>query len=420
MLWRIVKGSFTRNKRGKFLAVITIALGTSLATAMLSVMLDVGDKVNRELKTYGANILVTPKAGKDFGEGRQFLAEEDLGKLKTIFWANNIVAFAPYLEDQAMVAGSGRTVSVVGTWFNRRLELPTGESFTTGIQQLKPWWQVTGSWPTEGQDGAMVGAALAKALGTSPGDRLELIFPVAAREVKQSLTVKGIFASGGQDEEKIYVPLAWLQRVLGLPGKVARVEVSALTTPENELARKAAAEPQALTRREYEIWYCTAYVSSIAYQIEEAIPGTQAKPIRQVAESEGVILRKVQLLMLLLTAAALVSSALGISSLMTAAVLERRREIGLLKALGAEDGAVILLFVAETLIMGLVGGLVGYGSGFGLAQAIGRSVFGAAVAFNGLVVPLALLLAVGVALAGGWPAIRFLLNLRPAEVLSGA
>lgn len=266
----------------------------------------------------------------------------------------------------------------------------------------------------------MVGAALAKALGTSPGDRLELIFPVAAREVKQSLTVKGIFASGGQDEEKIYVPLAWLQRVLGLPGKVARVEVSALTTPENELARKAAADPQALTRREYEIWYCTAYVSSIAYQIEEAIPGTQAKPIRQVAESEGVILRKVQLLMLLLTAAALVSSALGISSLMTAAVLERRKEIGLLKALGAEDGAVVLLFVAETLIMGLVGGLVGYGSGFGLAQAIGRSVFGAAVAFNGMVVPLALLLAVGVALAGGWPAIRFLLNLRPAEVLSGA
>ncbi|KKM09558.1 ABC transporter permease [Clostridiales bacterium PH28_bin88] len=433
MFWRMFRNSFIRGWQGKILAVVTIAFGASLATAMLNVMLGIGDKINRELKTYGANLLVVPQVetlpveigGIDFNPlaDRQYIDEAEIPKMKTVFWAHNIIGFAPYLDMTVDLPESGRQAVLVGTWFDRQLDLPTGESFRTGVRQIKPWWEISGEWVDDVASGngrtAMVGHGLAAELGLKPGDRLRVAAETAEGRREAELDVQGILNSGGEDDDRVLVPLPLVQELLGLAGKVARVEVSALTTPENELARKAAADPRALTTKEYETWYCTAYVSSIAYQIEEAIPGVKAKPVLQVSESEGVILGKIQLLMLLLTLAALISSALGISSLMTTKVLERSREIGLLKAVGAEDGAVLLLFLAEATAAGLLGGGLGYGLGVGFAQLIGRTVFAAEIPLNSMVIPVVLLLSVGIALAGSLSAMRMVIRLRPAEVLRG-
>ncbi len=200
-----------------------------------------------------------------------------------------------------------------------------------------------------------------------------------------------------------------------MDGKVAKVEVSAITTPDNDLARKAAHNPKSLTLKEWETWYCTAYVSAISYQIEEAVSGARAKPVRQVAESEGAILQKTQLLMLLITALSLAGSALGISNLLTASVMERTREIGLLKALGATDSEILLSTLSETMATGIAG----YFMGLGFAQIIGQTVFGSAVEAKGMVIPIVMILVVLVTLAGSLPAFRMLLSLRPAEVLHG-
>lgn len=430
MFWRMLKGALIRQKRKKLLVVITMALGASLTTATLNVMLDVGDKVNRELKAYGANILVTPRTtsllnelyGVEIGVGSSgpYLEEADLGKIKTIFWANNIVGFAPYLSARATVGPEGPEVALIGTWFNRRLELPTGEFLETGIKQLKPWWEVEGTWVQDNDEkGAMIGSLLAKKLDLRPGDELEVIIAGEGGERREKLTVRGLLNSGGPEDENIFVPLKFVQRTLNLAGKVSQVEVSALTTPENELARRAAQDPASLSTEEWETWYCTAYVSAIAYQIEEAIPSARAKPIRQVAESEGAILQKTQLLMLLITALTLLASALGISNLVTAGIMERSREIGLLKALGASDMSILILFLAETVITSIAGGVAGYYPGLGFAQLVGRTVFGAAVATKAMIIPLVTALIVAVTLAGSLPAMRLLLSLRPAEVLYG-
>lgn len=430
MFWRMLKGALTRQWRGKLLVVITVALGTSLATGMLNVMLDVGDKVNRELKAYGANLLVTPRTVSllsDFyelednnGASGQYLAEADLGKIKTIFWANNILGFAPYIQTKATLSQGGPAVTLVGTWFNRYLELPTGEVLETGIRQLKPWWEIEGSLVEDTDEkGALVGSLLARKLGVRPGDELDIVLAGAGGDRRERLMVRGLLNGGGPEDERIFVPLGFVQQALNLEGKVSQMEVIALTTPENELARKAAQDPESLTKKEWETWYCTAYVSSIAYQIEEAIPGARAKPILQVAESEGAILQKTQLLMLLITVLCLVSSALGISNLMTAGVMERSRELGLLKAIGATDGAILAFFLAETVIIGAAGGLAGYFLGLGFAQVIGQTVFGTAVAVKELVIPLVIVLALCVTLAGSLPALRMLLRFRPAEVLHG-
>ncbi len=432
MFFRMIKGALFRQRGKMLLIAFTIALGASLATAMLNTMLDVGDKVNQELKTYGANITVKPKdssllaaiyhvEGESGAElNKAYLREDELGKLKTIFWAFNIVDFSPFLNTQASLP-DGSTAEVVGTWFNHHLDLPTGESLDAGVTGLRSWWDISdGAWIDQQMPGAqnsvMLGALLAQRLALKAGDRLTLAGASALREV----TVAGIFDAGGAEDEQIYAPLDLVQALCDLHGKVASIEVSALTTPDNDLARRAAQNPAALSIRDYETWYCTAYVSAICYQIQEVITGAVASAVRQVADSEGAILNKTQLLMILITALSLVGSALGISNLVTASVMERSQEIGLLKAIGAHDRSITGLVMTEILITALTGGVAGYFLGFGFAQLIGHSVFGSAIEMKIMVIPIVAVLISLVTFAGSLPAIRMVLRLDPAQVLHGS
>ncbi len=430
MLFKMIRGVLF-HQRGKMLLIaFTIALGASLATGMLNVMMDVGDKVNQELKTYGANIVVKPKdssllsdiyALDDSAEeiNASYLKESDLGKIKTIFWAFNIVDFTPFL-DAAAALPDGSTVKAVGTWFNHHLSLPTGEELDAGVVGMRSWWDVTaGRWLDEKDENAgseiMVGTALALEKGWQVGDTVTLTTAKGSKDVE----IAGIFDAGGDEDSQIFGTLDMIQELTGREDKVASIEVSAITTPDNELAVRAAKNPQALSSRDYETWYCTAYVSAICYQIQEAIPDSVASAVRQVAESEGTILEKTQLLMILITALSLVGAALGISNLVTASVMERAQEIGLLKAIGARDRSITGVIIIEILITALVGGVIGYFMGFGFAQLIGHSVFGSAIEMKLKVIPIVAALIALVTMAGSLPAIRMVLRLRPAEVLHG-
>jgi putative ABC transport system permease protein len=429
MFWRMVRGALFRQKGKMLMVAFTIALGASLATAMLNVMLDVGDKVNQELKTYGANINVLPRGasllddlyGVSEGSGvsDKYLNEAELGNIKTIFWAFNIVDFTPYLNARARLvsaAAEDPEVKLVGAWFNHHLKLPTGEELDTGMRNLKSWWDVRGRWLTDDDTRAvMAGETAARKYGINPGDTV--VFQTGAGS--RTFTVAGIFSAGGDEDEAFYLPLANVQELADRPGLVSRVEVSALTTPDNELSRRAAQDPRGLSIKEWETWYCTAYVSAICYQIDEVISDAVSKPIRQVAESEGAILEKTQLLMLLITVLSLAGSALGISNLVTASVMERAAEIGLLKAVGAYDVPISALVLAEIIITGIIGGTGGYFAGLGFARIIGQSVFGSAIDIKPMVIPLVAVLVFLVTMAGSIPSIRLLLSLRPAEVLHG-
>ena len=423
MFWTMVKGALIRQRGRFFLIALTVALGVSLAAAMLNVMFDVGDKVNQELKAFGANITVAPKnasllndvygVGSDSGH-KEYLNEEDLGKIKTIFWTNNIVAFTPMLNGTVSV--NGQNVNLTGTWFNYHMTLPTGDAFDTGVEEMKSWWQIDGDWPKDNTDQVLVGQKLAESLQVKTGDTLSYR---RADGTQGQFVIAGIVSGGGNEDNAILASLPVGQQALNLKGKVSEIEVSAITTPENDLARKAAANPERLSQAEREIWYCTAYVSSIAFQIEEVVNNSSARPVRQIAESEGKILDKTQLLMLLITVLSLISAALGVSNLVSANVMERSREIGLMKALGAKNYEVILMILTETLIAGILGGIVGYFIGMGFAQVIGYTVFGSAIANNIIVVPIVGALMVAVILLGSVPAIRTLLSLQPASVLHG-
>ena len=427
MFRRMLLSVLVRQKKKLFLIALTVALGVSLATAMLNVMFDVGDKVNQELKAYGANLNIVPKGAAlvnelyqldntDTQAAIQYIMQDDLVKIKMIFWAYNIVDFAPYLTTQVTV--NDKPVSLVGTWFNKHLTIPTGDEVDTGMLAMKSWWSIEGNtMKDDNLQGVMVGETIATQLNLKLGDSLELISPLTNKKV--TLTVNNIFHSGGIEDAELYVSLPVAQNLANKDGLVERVEVSALTTPENDLARKAAQDPNSLSRTEWDTWYCTAYISSIAYQLEELMPDVRVKAIMQVAESEGSILQKTQLLMLLLTVLSLICSALAISNLVTANVIERSTEIGLLKALGATNISVAMLILTEILIIALLGGMVGYFVGLGFAQIIGQTVFGSFVEPKMIIIPLVLIMVSMITLLGSLPALRIMMFLRPTDVLHG-
>lgn len=425
MLWRMLQQSWYRNIRKKSLAVITIFLAAGLVSALLAVSIDIGDKMAREMKSYGANILIEP-AGQAtlpslFGEknnplaGQDFLDEAELPNIKDIFWRNNIIGFAPLLSGEVSV--QQRVIPVLGTFFEQKVNVPDEENYQTGQKIISPYWQVTGQWPDESgtANQALVGQQLAQQSGWKIGDTISVKGPAAALEV----TISGILASGGDEEQQLVLPLAQAQNLLGLKGKVQAIRVSALTVPENELSRKARADLESLDAEEYDLWYCTAYVSSIAHQLEEAISGSGVRPIWQVAASEGIVIEKIQLLLAVVTLAALLASAMGIASLMTSNIMERTKEIGLMKALGARQWQIMMLFYLEAAMSGIIGGLLGCIAGWGLAKGIGLMLFGAPLSFAWIVVPCVLVLSVLIALAGTWFPARRIAHLYPVEVLYG-
>lgn len=314
---RMIFRSFSRQFRRRLLVAITICLSSAVATAMLGVVFDVGDKLNEELSAYGSNIVIEPKSdavvadlyetvdGSDT-EPTSFLKESDIQKIKTIFWAYNITNFAPKLNLHAdITAGTGGDAATV--------------------------------------------------------------------------PVVGIYDSGDEENGAVYVPSATLQELSGLTDSVDEVEVKALTTPENDLARKVSRNPAAVTQEEWETWYCTAYASSIAYQIEEVLPDAVAKQIRQISELQGDVLNKTRAVMIVMTGLSLLAAAIAVANLMAASITERSSELALLKAIGATDGAVSRLVLLETAVIALIGALAGAGLGVGAAQLIGQVVFASMV-----------------------------------------
>lgn len=406
MIRRIVGESLLRRRRRKLLSLVAVSLGIAVATALATMAVDVGDKVNRELRSVGANIVVRAAAdgfpislgGVDFrpaGSGA-YLQEASLPKVKQIFWRNNIEAFAPFVY--ATARARRRQFVLIGTWFDHTVS-PL-ESFTTGIRQLHPAWKVEGAWPSAGDaSGCLVGAQLARELDLKAGDALNVEVRESAKAVPSvgQLRVRGIVETGGIEDQEVIAPLATVQRLAGLEGKVRRVEVSAVTKPDDSLGRTPVAQ---MTPAQYERWSCSNYASTVAYQIQQAIPGSSAKPVYQVSETEGQIMNRVGLLMAVLAGAALLTAALAVASMMLANVLERRAEIGLLKALGATDRRVAAIFLGEASVVGLSGGLVGYALGSVLARRLAWTVFGTGVSTHWVILPGALALALVVTLIG--------------------
>jgi putative ABC transport system permease protein len=465
MFFRLLYESFRRQRRRKLLAGVAILLGTTAVTAMLALATTIGDRIHRELAVYGANIVVTPQAdtldvkvgGVNLkpATGGAYLHESDLAKLRGIFWANNITGVSPELpltihyDLSSFAAGGGSAVPsdatsiaipAIGLWFNHRFASPSdiaeGKGFITGAPALHPWWKLNGAWPASNNQ-IVLGSSLASKMHLRQGEALPLELPdtpdeaaanetrMVTRHLVKQMNITGIVSTGDATDNKLLLPLETAQIFAGTPDAVSRVEISARTKPEDAFAKS---DPDKLSPKQRDIWYCRPYANSIAYQIREAIPGAQAEQVRRVEQSESTVLSRISGLMWLISAAALLAAGFAVSAAMATAILERRAEIGLMRSLGASRGAIALLFYSETGLLAIIAGGCGYLIGSGLAAWLGARIFaadGAAPAamlqlttvLNPVLLPVVVGLALLVAIAGSTPAIRAALVMDPSAIL---
>jgi putative ABC transport system permease protein len=454
MFLRLLWESFVRQRRRKLLAGIAILLGTTAVTAMLTLATTIGDRIHKELAVYGANIIVYPKAeqlavkvgGVDIKPtSNAYLKESDLPKLKTIFWGNNITGVSPELSLPLLIPGNNGIVKAqaIGLWFKHPLSASGGQATVTGAPQLHPSWKIEGTWPHDDPDitnpddpeafevQAVVGTQLAQKLGTHIGDILAIGIPMPNDNppfapLRTTLRVTGVVSTGDERDSQILLPLALAQVLANKPDAISRVEISARTKPEDSFARR---DPDTLSPKDHDRWYCSPYANSIAYQIREAIPGAAAEQVRQVEQSEGTILSRISGLMWLISAAALLAAGFAVSAAMATAILERRGEIGLMRSLGASKAAIALLFYSETGLLAILGGTLGYLIGSALAAWLGARIFTdpsaqattthltAATIFNPVLLPVIVATALIVAIAGSTPSIRTALKMDPSTVL---
>jgi putative ABC transport system permease protein len=419
MFSRLLLESFRRQRRRKLLAGVAILLGTTAVTAMLALATTIGDRIHKELAVYGANLVVYPKAelldvkvgGVDVkpAMGGAYLHESDLEKLKGIFWANNITGVSPELSLTAKVGAA--SVGVTGYWFNHDFG-----GVRTGADKLHPWWKLVGRWPSESGGEAVVGARASESLGVKVGDSVSLQVAGTSKQVR----VVGIVSTGDATDGKVLVTLKDAQGLAGAAGGFDRADIAARTKPEDAFARR---DPQTLSKRDYDVWYCRPYANSIALQVKEAIAGSQAEQVRRVEQSEGTVLERISGLMWLISAAALLAAGFAVSAAMATAILERRVEIGLMRSLGASRSAIALLFYTETGLLAVFAGVIGYLVGSGLAAFLGARIFVGdgpvvlAAVWNPVLLPVVVGLALVVALGGSTPSIREALRLDPSTTL---
>jgi putative ABC transport system permease protein len=427
MFLRLVADSFGRRPRRKLLTGAALALGMAVVTAAFSVSLDVGDRLAHEFRALGANLLISPQAdslpleigGVDYRpvNSGAYLPEQDLGKIKTIFWHNNIVGFAPVMEVPAEVSTESSSAAPVkttllGTWAHHSVVLPDNRTYTTGMDQTNSWWHVDGRWFNDDAPEAIVGKSFAAHTNIKPGDTLH----VNSSDRSIALTITGILSAAGPEDDAIVAPLQIAQQLANKPGQYRRLYVSALTKPEDDFARR---NPTTMNNADLERWSCSPYASSIAYQIKQVLPGVDAHVIRRVAEGEGSILTRVRMLLWLASFAALLAAALAVGASSAAAVIERRSEIGLMKAIGAGSGTIGFLLAAEQLLLAFVGGGVGYALGIILARFLGEKIFGVAPEPSVLVFIVILVLAACVTLLGSAIPLHRASRYEPAPILRG-
>jgi len=376
---RLVRAALWRRRGMVLLAVLAVAIGGSVASALMHVSGDIERKLSRELRALGPNLIVTPgtatpgRAARVGTEGAPagFLdVEETSARL-----ARAGVRAAPLLYVAARVKGD--VVQVIGTDLD-------------AARALHPGWKIgDGGTPT------LVGARLARRLGLAPGEPLTLTGRAtrgAGTPARVDIVAGTTLEAGGADDEALWVPLETAQAVAGLPGRASLFQAHV------DGGREAAVAARA--------------------RIERG-GGLRAVPIGALTATEGVLLERMRRLMTLVTLAALVAAGLCAFGTLTDLALERRREIALLKALGARRRDVVRQFGAEAVAIGLVGGTSGWLFGLFMAQVIGREVFRSTIAVRWDVPPVVIAMSLGIALLASYGPIRLALAVEPATTLKG-
>lgn len=370
MFFIMVMSSLLRRRTRMAIALLAVAIGATIISGMITVYKEVPEQMGRAFRAYGANLLILPAT--DTGTIR----EDAIPAVRQTLSDYEIVGITPFLYDTLLI--NHQTVMAGGTDF-------------AVLQEVSPYWQLRGDWPKEGEKEILLGSEFAAKLRVNPGDAVT----VSGGEgtIVSDYRVSGIVRTGGNEENFVFVSLPDLQRIKGRTGELSLAQVS-VVAGQDELARAET-------------------------KIHEQVPNVEPQLVKQIAKSEGTVLGKLQALVLIVTIVVLVLTLICVSTTMMAIVTERRREIGLKKALGADNRHIVAEFFGEGCLLGALGGILGSGFGYLFAQSVSMNVFGRGIEFSPTIVVVALVMSIFVTGLASLLPVRIATNVDPAIILRG-
>ncbi len=374
LLFRLLRGN-----RGRLaIALVAVISGAAVTSALLNIEFDIGRKLAQEFRTLGPNLVIAPRGGiqtDDAGSASAVLMDESsvssaLSQTNAQAPRGDLFGAAPYLYIVARVGGT--PVMIAGTKLDE-------------ARALNPSWKLEGD---ASASGCIVGRNVAQRLNLAPGAQFQIQYVGRTAE----MTVAAVLDSGGAEDDQILAPLPAVQQLAALPG---RIEIEQLRAKGDDAA-----------------------IAAYAKRLAAALPAYEVRPIPQATQAEGNLLKRTRLLVGSMVILILTLTALCVLATMAALAMERREDVGLMKALGGSIGRIVALFVAEVGVLGAAGGLIGCAIGVVLAEWMGQRVFGTSITPRWEIFPVTMVLMTLVAMTGALP-LRLLGRVKPALILRG-
>ena len=394
MYLKMVVSSLVRRSSRLIVAVLAIAIGATTLSGLVTIYYDIPRQLGREFRSYGANLVLLPRGDTKILRG-------DLEAVRRIIGGDRIVGMAPYRYQTVKI--NEQPYIIAGTDLDE-------------ARKNSPFWYVEGEWGTKDRpDQVMVGKEIARTLNLSLGDDFvvkgvkygqsavasqqtfsaeeNVKKDVGTQYFSRKLYVRGIITTGGAEEGFIFTDVDMLNELIGDTFRGDVVECSVMADAEG--------------------------LGTLSSAIEAELPNVQPRAVRRLTQSQDIVLGKLQALVYLVTIVVLLITMISVYTTMMAMVAERKREIGLKKALGAENGLIIGEFLGEGVLLGFIGGALGVLLGFEFAQQVSLSVFGRAIHFQWLLIPITIAVFIAITILASILPVRKVMDIHPAIVLRG-
>ncbi len=390
LYFRVLLRSLSVKRPQAVLAMVSLAIGAAIVSMILNLSSDVRRKMTQEFRAYGPNVLLAPELE---GRGLGGLMDEAV-----------LARLEPFRSRRGKTRAVGLLYTVVRLGRARAergvpeslLAIAAGADFAE-LRTLFPSWQIEGGASDLGSGRCAVGSKVASQLHLKVGDSLGIEPEGAGSSVPTTpgrpFQVAAVVTTGASEDEQVFLSLQALQNLADLEGKISLVELSVPGEPEE--------------------------VNRALGELTQAFPHLDVRPVREIVYSEGKVLGTLRWLMVSLTGLILATVALGVAATMTSIVLERRRDIAVMKALGASNASVTRLFLAEGVALGLAGGVAGSALGGFLASQMARRLFGTGLDWVAWVFPAVCLFSMLLAgVATAFP-VEIIRAIQPATTLKG-
>jgi putative ABC transport system permease protein len=368
---KMTVSSLIRRRSRMITALLAVAVGAAILSGLTAISCDIPRQMGREFRSYGTNFVIIPSGGSALMSG------ETVEKAVSFLPEDSISGIAPYRYQ--MIKINEQPFMAAGTDMD-------------GARKTSPYWLVTGRWP-ESSGEALMGQEAANLLRLAPGSFFTVTGTGKDGETfSRDFTATGVLQTGGTEEAFIFMSLDDFESMTGESGfDVVECSIQAQAETLEELAGRIAAGTE----------------------------GVSPRLVKRVTDSEGAVLTKLQALIVLVTIVVLTLIMICVATTMMAVIAERRREIGLRKALGASNSSLVNEFMGEGIFLGGAGGVLGSVLGFVFAEAVALNVFNRYVMFMPLLYPLTIAASIIVTCAACALPVRSTVDVDPAVVLRG-